>query len=70
MGEEEGEGKVADMLPGGGVRAGSFILRILKPGSLREVLEKDFNRIVISFSRCILSGLWSPLIGQCLGRGH
>ena len=31
-------------------------------------LGKDLKRIFISLSRCVLSGSWSPLIGQCQDR--
>ena len=36
---------------------------------LREIPGEDFNRIFTSFSRCVLSGSWAPLISQDQGRG-
>ena len=50
------EGKGTGMVPGGRECTGSFILRVLKPGSLGADLREDLNRVFIGFSRCILSG--------------
>ena len=56
VGEDEGKSKNIGGLPGGKVYTGSFVLRGLKPGCLGEILGKDFSRMFINFSRCILSG--------------
>ena len=60
MGGEEKEGRQ---------HAGSFVLRFIKGWEFRGGLREDCNRIFISFSRCALSGSWSPLlIGQSQSR--
>ena len=55
MGEEEGYGRVREFSQ--------------EAGSLGAVLEKAINTVLISFSRCALSGSWSPVVWQCQARG-
>ena len=37
-------------------------------GNLRGGLRGGFKQNIHQFSRCSLSGSWSPMIGQCQGR--
>ena len=67
--KEEGEGEGAGVLPGGIMNAGSSVSRVFKGSEFKGRLRGDLDRMFISFSRCILSGLWSPLMSQHQGRG-
>ena len=60
--------------------AGSFVLRVFTCFLKAGILEEDLNKIFTSFlgvsfnmlihqNEHVRSGLWSLLIGQCLGRG-
>ena len=52
---------------------GSFVLRGFishTGGNFRGSLKGCFQQNIHQFSRCALSGSWSPLIGQCQGMGH
>ena len=49
---------------------GSSVLRASNGGDFRGVPAEDLSRTFISFSRCVLSELWSLLIGQHQGGGQ
>ena len=48
---------------------GSFILRAFKGGDLRGGPRRGPPYNTHQLPRCVLSGSWSPLIGQHQGRG-
>ena len=50
--------------------AGSTVLRAFKGGDFREGLRGGSKKNIHQLFRCVLSRLWSLLIGGCQGSGH
>ena len=57
--EGEGEGKGAGMLSRRSACPRTFVLRVLKAGSLGQVLGEDLNRVLISFMLMYQNDIYS-----------